>query len=618
MRSRPSLLLLLAGALALPGRAGADQGIDAQLFKPALDPYGVFSVERAQGPARYDFALRMDLGYASAPLKLDVPNVKNGNQVLSSQTTYDLGFSLGISDRLSVGLAVSLQYQPLGPAYGTDAKYDAAHPEDVGTGFYSVRPDENVTPSTSSPGDPRLGIKYRFTGGRVGIAAQAIVHVPFGDEDVFAGSKSVTFEPKLIIDFPLGTRGFLAINAGARLRQGALARTARVDDAGTLIPAASADDSTDVPLLFVGSEAVLGVGARLNLLPRLSLGAEAYALIPVAGSSACTDTTIDTTTYSCKNGDLAGDALVGVVYQASAEVAVSLAGGTSILASAARADAFRGILSLFWSPTPAGALVRSHGDRDGDGIPDSLDQCPDEPEDHDGFQDDDGCPDPDNDSDGVPDIKDKCPMDPEDRDGFHDDDGCPDSDNDADGVPDLQDQCPGDPEDKDGYQDEDGCPDPDNDGDGIPDEKDNCPNEPGPAEGGGCPVQTVATGPQLSGDRIDLQGNRIDFVGATSKLAPGVEDLLVTVADVMKSNPDIRFRIEVGVERSSDARDARAKDMKLAAERGTVVLQFLLGKGVRPSQVDMAPLGSDYPLDAKNPKDPKTNRRVEFIRINQQ
>ncbi|HEY2370375.1 MAG TPA: hypothetical protein VGH87_28460, partial [Polyangiaceae bacterium] len=36
------------------------------------------------------------------------------------------------------------------------------------------------------------------------------------------------------------------------------------------------------------------------------------------------------------------------------------------------------------------------GDRDGDGVVDDLDKCPDEPEDHDGFQDDDGCPDPDN------------------------------------------------------------------------------------------------------------------------------------------------------------------------------------------------------------------------------
>jgi len=65
-------------------------------------------------------------------------------------------------------------------------------------------------------------------------------------------------------------------------------------------------------------------------------------------------------------------------------------------------------------------------DRDGDGIPDDLDKCPDDPEDKDGFEDDDGCPDPDNDGDGIPDVKDKCPNEPETVNGFQDDDGCPD------------------------------------------------------------------------------------------------------------------------------------------------------------------------------------------------
>ena len=49
------------------------------------------------------------------------------------------------------------------------------------------------------------------------------------------------------------------------------------------------------------------------------------------------------------------------------------------------------------------------GDRDGDGIVDAIDKCPDEPEDFDGFEDEDGCPDPDNDRDGIPDVQDKCP-----------------------------------------------------------------------------------------------------------------------------------------------------------------------------------------------------------------
>ena len=66
------------------------------------------------------------------------------------------------------------------------------------------------------------------------------------------------------------------------------------------------------------------------------------------------------------------------------------------------------------------------GDKDADGIADDQDQCPDEPEDADDFQDDDGCPDPDNDGDGVLDVDDLCALDAEDVDGFQDQDGCPD------------------------------------------------------------------------------------------------------------------------------------------------------------------------------------------------
>jgi len=171
---------------------------------------------------------------------------------------------------------------------------------------------------------------------------------------------------------------------------------------------------------------------------------------------------------------------------------------------------FRGFVGVGWAP--------DFRDRDHDGIIDSLDRCPDEPEDFDGFQDDDGCPDEDNDNDGIPDAVDKCPNEPEDFDGFQDDDGCPDLDNDHDGIPDVDDacpnepedgkgkrpfdgcpstmedsdgdgipdvldQCPDEPEDKDGFQDEDGCPDPDNDNDGVPDIYDACPNDPEDMDG---------------------------------------------------------------------------------------------------------------------------------------
>lgn len=72
-------------------------------------------------------------------------------------------------------------------------------------------------------------------------------------------------------------------------------------------------------------------------------------------------------------------------------------------------------------PTPGG----NGADRDGDGIRDDLDMCPDDPEDYDGFDDSNGCPDPDNDKDGILDVDDLCANEPEIKDGNQDDDGCP-------------------------------------------------------------------------------------------------------------------------------------------------------------------------------------------------
>jgi OOP family OmpA-OmpF porin len=103
--------------------------------------------------------------------------------------------------------------------------------------------------------------------------------------------------------------------------------------------------------------------------------------------------------------------------------------------------------------------VATSDDTDGDGVAGAADKCPAEPEDKDGFQDEDGCPDGDNDGDGVADAADKCATEAEDKDSFQDDDGCPDADNDNDGVADAADKCGDQPETRNGFQDDDGCPD---------------------------------------------------------------------------------------------------------------------------------------------------------------
>ncbi len=139
--------------------------------------------------------------------------------------------------------------------------------------------------------------------------------------------------------------------------------------------------------------------------------------------------------------------------QVDAAARVALGGDVSLLAGVQTAllrgvgDApFRGVLAISWAP-------RVH-DRDGDGIPDDVDQCPDLPEDFDGFQDADGCPDLDNDDDGIPDKIDKCPN----TKGDQDADGCPVFDHDHDGIPDTEDACPNEPGPPDPDPKKNGCP----------------------------------------------------------------------------------------------------------------------------------------------------------------
>ncbi len=78
-----------------------------------------------------------------------------------------------------------------------------------------------------------------------------------------------------------------------------------------------------------------------------------------------------------------------------------------------------------WKMKPAG-YEPIPDDTDKDGIPDKMEKCPEQPEDMDGFEDADGCPDPDNDGDGFLDGDDKCPLQAEVKNDFEDEDGCPD------------------------------------------------------------------------------------------------------------------------------------------------------------------------------------------------
>jgi outer membrane protein OmpA-like peptidoglycan-associated protein len=217
----------------------------------------------------------------------------------------------------------------------------------------------------------------------------------------------------------------------------------------------------------------------------------------------------------------------------------------------------------------------------------------------------------DTDHDGIPDSVDKCPLIPEDKDGFQDADGCPDLDNDGDGIPDVDDKCPNEPEDMDGFQDADGCPDPDNDGDGIPDTLDKCPNEYAPHTEDGCPKKYQLV--EVTQNKILIK-QTIFFDFNKASIKPISYAVLVEVAQALNDHPNIKIRVEG----HTDSRGNAEYNRKLSQNRAESVRNFLIGQGIGPERMEAMGYGSTQPIADNRTEEGRTqNRRVEFIIVSQ-
>jgi outer membrane protein OmpA-like peptidoglycan-associated protein len=645
---RSALVVAGAGLLLATARAGGEphSGIDALLFRPALDTHGVWSLDSAKGLKQYDFGLKLDVGYAQDPLDVGVPGIGtteddiDPDAVLKYALTLDMTVAFAFTDRLSFGLDVGMVRTLPDDGYGERGLYRDSGPE-PSTGLISLRPLSNIDPSGdvtqeghSVPTDVRVGGKYRLLTGKLGLAVLGIVSVPFGDEEMFLGDASFVFEPKVAVDYSLGENSRIVANLGARLRKRTVLEAYNPN--AVTMPQTQADAKV---VMDVGSELVAGAGFLYELVPQLIVAAEAALLSPLPDSTTWGSCTLNSGA-ECKTledadyfgsgsvGDPAAFAVLGINYRATPDASLNLAGGTARLMGDGRGETFRVMAGVSWSPTPAGTRVIGRGDADGDEVPDRIDICPDEPEDRDNYQDDDGCPDLDNDGDGIIDAKDACTDEPEDKDGYQDDDGCPEPDNDNDGVPDVTDRCPNDKEDADGWEDDDGCPEEDNDGDGIADDKDQCANEPETVNGyqdlDGCPDEAARGGPQLDPDRINLRGSRIEFGGAKSaKLTKASRTILDDIVRILQDNAnrDVRIRIEVHVPLGTTSTKQNVitaqqkKDKTLSGQRADAIREYLLRAGVDVARLQAVGIGSDRPM--AQPASAPENERIDLIRTEQ-
>jgi outer membrane protein OmpA-like peptidoglycan-associated protein len=248
-------------------------------------------------------------------------------------------------------------------------------------------------------------------------------------------------------------------------------------------------------------------------------------------------------------------------------------------------------------------------DNDGDGVLDGTDGCPYTPEDHDGFEDRDGCPEMDNDHDGFLDSLDHCPNDPEDRDGYQDDDGCPDLDDDKDGIPDALDKCPREAENRNGVEDEDGCPELDTDGDGIPDSRDKCPREDEIVnfyqDDDGCPDEK----PEPIRDAV-LKG--VEFQGNGAELLPSSYLVLDGLAARLFAYPGTNIEIQGYLD---DRSGPGAKALSQA--RAQAVAEYLVNRGIESRRIKAVGYGSSRPVAPNRTAQGRaSNRRIQIHRLN--
>jgi len=241
-------------------------------------------------------------------------------------------------------------------------------------------------------------------------------------------------------------------------------------------------------------------------------------------------------------------------------------------------------------PPPPPPVVEPPKDRDGDGVLDADDKCPDVK----GLASLQGCPD--RDGDGITDADDKCP----DVAGLARYQGCPIPDTDKDGINDEVDKCPTVP----GIARYQGCPIPDTDGDGVNDEEDKCINEKGPASNFGCPVIS-----EEIIKRVNLAAKNVFYATASAKLLSKSYPKLNDVVAILNENPSYKVQIDGHT-------DSQGKDdynQTLSDDRAASVKAYLESKGIDAGRISSTGYGETTPVADNNTAAGRAkNRRVEM------
>jgi outer membrane protein OmpA-like peptidoglycan-associated protein len=571
-----ALLALLPGACAfLHAEAVSAQQKTFHLDRlevPGAPDDGV-AIFRPVTSQRTIFFGQLGVGYQLRPLRTSTITTdpgtlsRSGSAVIQDQLAVYGNAGFQIFDKAT--LALAFPWYPF---------QDGANPVYVNAaGVPSAGTNTTTVVKTSGPGagDFRLdfrGVFLRSEDRKSALGAQISVFLPggtslnFGSDDKPGAMLLVSGETQV---------KFLVLTANT----GVHFRTRQV-----------INDPNNDNGLGVGNEWRWSVGGFIPIQDgKYRVGATIFGQTGIEG-----DSTIGKTFFTKRNTPIEANVEARMRFGPADRFWTGLSGGTAILRGYGAPD-FR-VLGLVGAYIPIldsdaksperqanqRAKWRREGraDRDHDGIPDDVDACPDEPEDHKGPDPSDGCPlPPDKDGDGIPDAVDKCPEQPEDFDGVQDTDGCPETDADNDGVPDAVDACPLMP------------------GKPSKDPKRN-----------GCPLYIEGDGTVV---RVLQQ---VHFAFGTAKILPDSFPVLQEVADYLKANKAIK---RMAIEGHTDNKGAADLNKSLSQQRANSVMTWLSQHGIEAGRLEAHGYGMEKPIEDNETEAGRAkNRRVEFKILN--
>jgi outer membrane protein OmpA-like peptidoglycan-associated protein len=376
---RVGLTSLVAGLawLAAPSFAHAQEGggvtdnngegFDTHLFRPALDSKGFFHTNGTSVIAHKDISFGLVLDYGNSLLR--VPDVGQKNDSLAAhsfQGTFH--FNYGLFNRAIIGVSLPVNLMLSGAQ--VDGQGQPLYPNRWSTAELN----------SQTIGAPALHTKIKIL--RVedgfGLAASLQGGVTLTDAPKKGGADPGFYVwPQLIAEKRFGGTGWFRVGANAGFRAH---------------PASSTELQLQDGTFRDGQRVTYGLGLAARVAEPLELVADTYGTYLVSSADAKVK----------PSNEVVG----GIKLYFNGNSYFMMGAGTRYTPGF-EAATIRGFIGFVFEP--------SIGDRDGDGIKDDVDKCPDVREDFDGVEDEDGCPEADQirrdipDADGQPQAFSQCP-----------------------------------------------------------------------------------------------------------------------------------------------------------------------------------------------------------------